>query len=743
MAEIIPTDPAAFRIVYDGQLLDAQAGDSVAHVAIRNRQAPAFGGPLCLSGDCGNCVATVNGVSWTRTCQTGAKPGMVVSRHPNGAAPSLFSGPASVTQAASEYAHLDAVVVGGGRSGTAAAHALRAAGKAVTVFDTKDGHEVVALYAGPTLIVRTPETMLHVHAHEVVLATGSSELLPVVPGNTAHGIFTVSAAESLRSAGIDLGRVVTVGRDIASVESHGGRLVSVATDQGTVEADSVIVDLGRAPRDVLVRMQTVDGVRSVGSATQSFPLPPAPQAGMACACSKITVEDVQGVWDRGFRETELMKRSALFGTGTCQGAACLPHLQAFIAARSTESSDAEPFTARAAARQVTMSEAAAGYFPDAWKRTPLHYEHLALGANMDRFGGWWRPWNYGDHVAEYWAVREAVSIGDVSTLGKLIVSGPDSIEFLERIYPTTIADIKPGRSRYVLILNERGHLFDDGMVLREEDRVEADGTVIPWFTLSFTSGGATNAEAWLRDWAETWNLDVHIMDRTSSLAAINVTGPLGRELLIRSGVASDDVPKFLQHRRLTVAGVPCHAMRLSFTGEASWELHHPWNRSVELWRALMAVGRDLGIKPHGLQALFGLRLEKGHVIVGMDTELDTTPRRISHEWAVKMQKPFFLGQEALARTAPIVDHRKLIGLTMEGPVPTEGCPMFAADGTTIIGHVTTAFASPLLGKSVALAMLKRDWDPGGGIPQTYVVEGRLATLAEPPFYDPEGSRARA
>lgn len=735
--------PRPFRIVYDGQLIEAQPGDTVAVVAIRNGQAPAHGGTLCLSGDCGNCVATVDGVSWARTCQISARPGMVVERHPDGAAPSLFGGPTTGSEHNVEYLHLDAVVVGAGSSGLAAADELRAAGRAVTVYDAGDGYEVVAIYAGPIAIVRTDTAMLHVHAHQIVLATGATDLVPVVAGNTAHGIYTASAAEALRVVGIDLGRTATVGRDVVEIHGEDGKVTGVSTGQGFVPADSVVVAMGRAPRDVLVRMQTVSGVGAVGSAAQAFELPPSPVAGVACACSKITVEDMQGVWDRGFRETELMKRSALFGTGTCQGAACLPHLQAFIAARADDPGQALPFTARAAAKQVTMGEASAGYFSDPWKRSPLHHEHLALGATMDRFGGWWRPWNYGDHVAEYWAVREAVSIGDVSTLGKLIVSGPDAVEFLERIYPTTIADIRPGRSRYVLVLNERGHLFDDGMVLREDDRAGVDGAAVPWFTLSFTSGGATNAEAWLRDWAETWQLDVHIMDRTTSLAAINVTGPLGRELLQRCGVVSEDVPKFLQHRRLDVAGVPCHAMRLSFTGEASWELHHPWNRSVELWRALLAAGKDLGIKPHGLQALFGLRLEKGHVIVGLDTELDTTPRRISHEWAVKMSKRFFLGQEALARTAPLVDYRKLVGLTLEGPMPTEGCPMFAADGTTIIGHVTTAFASPLIGKSIALAMLKRDWDPDGGIPTSYVVDGRVATLAETPFYDPEGARARA
>ena len=248
-----------------------------------------------------------------------------------------------------------------------------------------------------------------------------------------------------------------------------------------------------------------------------------------------------------------------------------------------------------------------------------------------------------------------VSLGDVSTLGKLVVSGPDVVEFLERLYPCHVADIKPGRSRYALLLNERGHVMDDGMILRESETR---------FVLSFTSGGAANAEMWIRDWIDTWGLRVHVLDRTMSLAAINVTGPLARTLLARAGLA--DPPRFLGHVHADVAGIPCHVMRLSFTGEAAFELHHPVDRSVELWRALMELGGDLGIRPHGLQALFGLRLEKGHVIVGMDTELDTTPRRLGMDWAVRMDKPHFIGRAALERTAKLPDHRRWMGFTMDG-----------------------------------------------------------------------------
>jgi sarcosine oxidase subunit alpha len=177
-------------------------------------------------------------------------------------------------------------------------------------------------------------------------------------------------------------------------------------------------------------------------------------------------------------------------------------------------------------------------------------------------------------------------------------------------------------------------------------------------------------------------------------------------------------------------------MRLSFTGEASFELHHAADRSVELWRTLMYEGRRLGIKPHGLQALFGCRLEKGHVIVGMDSEMDSTPRRLNMDWAVKMDKPDFLGKAALARTAKLPDERRLFGFTIEGTAPIEGSPIYS-DGE-VVGHVSSTFTSPLLGHGVMLGWLKHTpW------PQRVEVDGRTATVANPPFYDPEGRRARA
>jgi len=732
----VRSSPGHFLL--DGVSLGYEPGDTVAMAVVRAGAHPGHGGTLCLAGDCGNCVAEVDGIAYVRSCQTTAGPGLTVRRHPQGGPPAWHDPTPPTARSQVRRMEADVVVIGGGTSGRDAATAAEQAGRLVVLLDGGEGNEVVALYAGPTLIARTREGMLHVRAQEVVVATGAAEIQPACPGNQLAGLLTAHAARELHEAGIDLGVAVAVGPppdgvpcmplpgELVRIEGE-EHVSGVVTLDGGVErttpCDTLIFSLGRSPRDVLARMADDLPVTVVGSAAEVFPLPPAPTVGIVCPCVGIGVDDLEGVWARGFQELELVKRASLVGTGTCQGSVCLPHVRAWIAARTGEAPG--PFTARPASRQITLGEAAEDVHLDAFRRTPLHDEHLALGAQMDRFGGWWRPWHYGDHLAEYRAVREAVSLGDVSTLGKFVLDGPDAVEFLQRLYPTDVATIRPGRSRYALLLNERGHVIDDGMICRESESR---------FVLTFTTGGAGNAEMWMRDWIETWGLQVLLLDRTISLAAINVTGPRAGELLARVGLA--DPPLFLQHTRVELAGMACHVMRLSFTGEASFEIHHPVDQSVDLWRGLMVAGADLGIRPHGLQALFGLRLEKGHVIIGMDTELDTTPRRLGMDWAVNMDKPDFLGREALARTARLPDQRRLVGLTMPGTAPTEGSPIWS--GGDIVGHVTSSFASPTLGQAVMLGWLKR-----APFPDQVEIDGRLAAVTPPPFYDPEGQRARA
>jgi sarcosine oxidase subunit alpha len=244
---------------------------------------------------------------------------------------------------------------------------------------------------------------------------------------------------------------------------------------------------------------------------------------------------------------------------------------------------------------------------------------------------------------------------------------------------------------------------------------------------------------WLRDWIESWGLDVRLMNQTQSLGAINVTGPLSTNLLQRAGLS--EPMAFMEHKRATIADVPCRIYRLSFTGEISYELHHPAEHSVQLWRSLMALGKDLGIKPHGIEALVRmLRLEKGHIIVGQDSDFDSTPRRLNHEWAVKMDKAFFVGKQAILRTNKLPLDKQLVGLELEsnGPAPLEGSVIY--NGHDYAGYVTSSNVSPVLGKTVLLGWLRL---VDGVLPEQVTVDGRVARRATLPFYDAEGKRARA
>jgi sarcosine oxidase subunit alpha len=187
-----------------------------------------------------------------------------------------------------------------------------------------------------------------------------------------------------------------------------------------------------------------------------------------------------------------------------------------------------------------------------------------------------------------------------------------------------------------------------------------------------------------------------------------------------------------------VAGVPCRAIRVGFVGELSFELHHPRSRSVELWDALMDAGRDLSIRPHGLDALEILRMEKGHFYLGQDTLPDDHPAKLGLSWAVAMDKPSFIGKVALERMAEIPVERKFVGLAFEGAVPGRGVPLYAGD--RIVGRVTSCAESRVLQRAIGLGWLRA---VDGEFPSVLRAEERTARVVPTPFYDPEGARLRA
>jgi sarcosine oxidase subunit alpha len=290
----------------------------------------------------------------------------------------------------------------------------------------------------------------------------------------------------------------------------------------------------------------------------------------------VSVKDLEQAWDEGWQSSEILKRYTTATMGPCQGAMCGRHLAAFARQGSGSQAAGARTTSRPPARTVRLEDLAGGINEVIEKRTALHETHLAAGARLDWSGSWKRPYRYGDAQDEYRAVRERVSLMDVGTLGKFLVGGRDARELLDRVLPCRIQDLAPGRSRYLLALDEAGYVMDDGLVC-----ALPDGR----YYVTSTSGGADKMEAWLRNWADRWELHAHLVNQTAMRGAINVAGPQARELLSRLCDDPLDAGALPSngHALLTVAGVACHAIRAGFVGELSFELHHARARGVELW----------------------------------------------------------------------------------------------------------------------------------------------------------------
>ena len=647
----------------------------------------------------------------------------------------------------------------------------------------------IGVYEGPLVPIVAADALHLVLPQRVIVATGAVERHAVFEGNDLPGVWLARGAalagsrfgltlgrsavvaveteagldglEAIRRGGMRI-RAVLIPAPLASRVAPGvpvlpdtrvvtakgrNRLRAVIIDgpggRDRISCDTLVLALGLLPRDTLARQAraasvAVDLAGEVASAgAVSDPTGPPAPCGFACLCEDVTAGDLDLAWTEGYRGTELLKRYSTATMGPCQGAMCHSYLRSFAAARSPEPMASEATTARPPARPVRLEDVAAGArYPLEW-HTALHDRHLEMGGIMEWAGIWKRVERYGDVLEEYRAVRERVSIMDVSTLGKYRIAGKDATAFLERLYPCHVSDLKPGRSRYALLLNEAGYVFDDGLVGSLGD----DG-----YYCTFTSGGADVMESWLRDWAEAWGHSVRIVNQTYTLGAINVAGPSARDLL--RTLTTDPVdPTSIPYggiRRLTVSGVPCIALRVGFVGELSFELHHPRLESLRLWDALLTAGAALGIRPHGLEALRLLRLEKGHIIVGQDTDFDSSPAKLGLEWAVRMSKPDFVGRSGLRRLATIDPNRVLRAFSFPGPAaPLDGAQLMV-DGERV-GYLTSSRFSPVLGYGVALGWVYRT---GSGFPSTVrAVDGTgtalVGTVTTGPFYDPEGVRLRA
>jgi len=472
----------------------------------------------------------------------------------------------------------------------------------------------------------------------------------------------------------------------------------------------------------------------------------------------VTAADIGLAAREGYRSVEHLKRYTTTGMGTDQGKTANVNALAILGKQlGVDISAVGTTTFRPPYTPVTFGVLAGrdiGELADPVRMTPVHAWHLEHGAEFEDVGQWKRPWYYprsGEsmHQAvnrECLATRNAIGILDASTLGKIDIQGPDSAELLDRIYTNNWKSLGEGRCRYGLMCGEDGMLFDDGVTTRLGEH---------HYLMTTTSGNAARVLGWLEEWLQTeWpELDVYCNSVTEQWCTVGIAGPLARDLLADLSDSIDlgaDAFPFMSCRHGVVAGIPARVMRVSFTGELSYEISVAANYGMGLWTTLMGAGRKYGITPFGTEAMHVLRAEKGFIIAGQDSDGTVTPADLGMSWALSKSKDF-IGKRSMGRPDSVrTDRKQLVGLLTDDAreVLPEGGQIVetaaSAPPVKMIGHVTSSYYSANLGHSIALALVKGGRQRHGE--RVYVpLEGRTvsATLTAPRFFDPDGEKIDA
>lgn len=733
------------------------------------------------------------------------------------------------------YIHTDVVIIGGGPAGlTAALDASQRGLRTVLIDDQTElgGHlrftpseaerrdrlieqvsddekiEVLSrshcfgLYEDRLLgVVQLPcegretESVAHVRAERVIIATGVFEapllfenndlvgvmlssgverlvgLYGIVPGERAvivgDGARAEQVAALVRDAGSEV--VATVRPDQVVSATGSGRVDGLRTADGRIGCDLIVVCGHRVPNAGLLHqagasLDWIDekgaflptnlppNVEAVGDVTGNDLVPavgappayPVSKRCYTCYCEDVTTSDISTAIQEGFNEIETIKRYTTTSMGPCQGRMCQISAIGICAGETGRSMGATGVTTSRPPNPSVSLGALAGGAHTPVKRSPLHHEHEALGAVWLNMGEWKRPRYYADTSLserecierEYRAVRERVGVVDVGPLGKIEVKGRDAGKLLDKVYTHRFGSLKIGRVRYAVICDETGTIVDDGTISRLAD---------DHYFLTTTTGNLEFVVQWLEWWLIATGWDVHITNVTGGRSSINVAGPKAREVLAALTDIDLDTEafKYMACRQGEVAGVPAILLRIGFVGEMGWEVHVPADCGEHVWKSVLEAGRSYDIRPFGVEAQRVLRLEKKHVIVGVDTDALSNPYEADMPWVTKLDKPDFIGKASLQTLQEAPANERLIGFTMldASRVPDDGASI-VRDGAPV-GRVTSARYSFLNKTAIGLGWVKADLaNEGQEIMVRVGGEPAPARVQHAAFYDPAGDRLR-
>ncbi len=468
----------------------------------------------------------------------------------------------------------------------------------------------------------------------------------------------------------------------------------------------------------------------------------------------VKVSDVQLAAQEGFHSVEHTKRYTTLGMATDQGKLSnINGLATLAGALNLPIPQVGTTTFRPPYTPISMGSIAGLARNEAFqpiRQTPMHQWHEDQDAYMEPVGQWRRPYCYprGSEThaqaveREINQTRNSLGLLDASTLGKLLVKGPDAAKFLDMLYTNMMSSLKVGKCRYGLMCSENGFLMDDGVVARLDEET---------FLCHTTSGGADHIHAHMEEWLQTewWDWKVYVANLTEHYAQVAVVGPNARKTLEKLG--GMDVSKeslgFMEWSEGKLGGFDARAFRISFSGELSYEIAVPANQGLAFWNTLLEAGEEFGVMPYGTEALHVMRAEKGFIMIGDETDGTVIPQDLGLNWAISKKKSDYLGKRAQEREHMVDTERwQLVGLeTMDGSVLPDGA--YAVEAGTNAngqrntqGRVTSTYYSPTLSKGIAMGLVKHGPERMGDVIEFPKVDGAIvkAKIVDPVFYDKEG-----
>ena len=393
------------------------------------------------------------------------------------------------------------------------------------------------------------------------------------------------------------------------------------------------------------------------------------------------------------------------------------------------------------------------------RRTPLYDIHLRSAGQLVRGGGdYMLPLAYASPVEEHTNTRANVGLQDLSSMGEVDIKGPGAERLVNRLLVNDVRDLFPGQVRYSTMCDEDGRIIDDVTAYKFGDE---------HFMIVTSSAPRKRSFRWIADHAQ--GMSAYVTDLSGAVALLSVQGPRSRDFLgpLVEGTALDEL-RFFRFAAAEINGTELVLSRSGYTGELGYELYTPAEEASVLWEFLLARGRDFGLRPYGVAAMQSLRIEKAFPLAGPDIDGNQSPFEVGlHRW-VRFDKRDFVGREALLRRQDRGLHERWVGLVLDGELPanngdtiysvadisafrermysgSEAGETFDAETAgTPVGRVTSSARGHTVGKTLALGYVaaSHSWV---GARLVVITGGRpvVASVAETPFFDPQGIRLRA